>query len=282
MPAITALPIGPSPICADRREAAARRARRARRAVASRREEPQHVLAPSSSCATRASACALKYAALVEAGQVQRRHARPPEQPRATHHTSAATASVAALAMRVARHLRHPLQSSRTRGRAGGRGPRGARRALVPRRHRRLRAAPERVRRPRSRAAPRCRCAATTISRSSARSTAPTSPATPAPRPAGRRTCSAPPQRSVAARPSAARPNARASSSSTAARAIPVWDYVLSEQVALISILETTAPLVLVGHSHVALGDRLGRGGARRGAWRPRGPSSSSGPAAGC
>ena len=39
----------------------------------------------------------------------------------------------------------------------------------------------------------------------------------------------------------------------------PVWDYVLSEQVALISILETTAPLVLVGHSHVALGARLGR-----------------------
>jgi diadenosine tetraphosphatase ApaH/serine/threonine PP2A family protein phosphatase len=34
----------------------------------------------------------------------------------------------------------------------------------------------------------------------------------------------------------------------------PVWDYELSEQVALISILETTAPLVLVGHSHVALG----------------------------
>jgi diadenosine tetraphosphatase ApaH/serine/threonine PP2A family protein phosphatase len=32
-----------------------------------------------------------------------------------------------------------------------------------------------------------------------------------------------------------------------------VWDYVLSEQVALISILETTAPIVLVGHSHVAL-----------------------------
>jgi diadenosine tetraphosphatase ApaH/serine/threonine PP2A family protein phosphatase len=33
----------------------------------------------------------------------------------------------------------------------------------------------------------------------------------------------------------------------------PVWDYVLNEQVALISILETTAPIVLVGHSHVAL-----------------------------
>jgi len=34
----------------------------------------------------------------------------------------------------------------------------------------------------------------------------------------------------------------------------PVWDYVLTEQVALISILETEAPVVLVGHSHVALG----------------------------
>jgi predicted phosphodiesterase len=33
----------------------------------------------------------------------------------------------------------------------------------------------------------------------------------------------------------------------------PVWDYVLTEQVALISIVETSAPLVLVGHSHVAM-----------------------------
>ena len=33
-----------------------------------------------------------------------------------------------------------------------------------------------------------------------------------------------------------------------------VWDYVLTEQVALISLLETEAPIVLVGHSHVALG----------------------------
>ena len=33
----------------------------------------------------------------------------------------------------------------------------------------------------------------------------------------------------------------------------PVWDYVLTEQVGLICILETTAPLILVGHSHVAL-----------------------------
>jgi diadenosine tetraphosphatase ApaH/serine/threonine PP2A family protein phosphatase len=33
----------------------------------------------------------------------------------------------------------------------------------------------------------------------------------------------------------------------------PVWDYVLTEQIALISILETTAPLILVGHSHISL-----------------------------
>jgi diadenosine tetraphosphatase ApaH/serine/threonine PP2A family protein phosphatase len=33
----------------------------------------------------------------------------------------------------------------------------------------------------------------------------------------------------------------------------PVWDYVLNEDVALASLLATTAPLVLVGHSHIAL-----------------------------
>ena len=33
----------------------------------------------------------------------------------------------------------------------------------------------------------------------------------------------------------------------------PIWDYVLSEAAAFDSLLETTAPLVLVGHSHVAL-----------------------------
>ncbi|HEV2591836.1 MAG TPA: metallophosphoesterase family protein [Gaiellaceae bacterium] len=33
----------------------------------------------------------------------------------------------------------------------------------------------------------------------------------------------------------------------------PVWDYVLSEQVALQSLRITQAPIVLVGHSHVAL-----------------------------
>jgi|SRR5581483_508509 len=36
----------------------------------------------------------------------------------------------------------------------------------------------------------------------------------------------------------------------------PVWDYVLSEQVAWWSLRATEAPLVLVGHSHVALGLR--------------------------
>jgi predicted phosphodiesterase len=33
----------------------------------------------------------------------------------------------------------------------------------------------------------------------------------------------------------------------------PVWDYVLGDEAALASFLLTTAPLVLVGHSHVAL-----------------------------
>jgi diadenosine tetraphosphatase ApaH/serine/threonine PP2A family protein phosphatase len=34
----------------------------------------------------------------------------------------------------------------------------------------------------------------------------------------------------------------------------PIWEYVLTEQIALLCLLETEAPLVLVGHSHVALG----------------------------
>ena len=33
----------------------------------------------------------------------------------------------------------------------------------------------------------------------------------------------------------------------------PVWEYVLSEEVALLSLEATTEPLVLVGHTHVAL-----------------------------
>jgi predicted phosphodiesterase len=33
----------------------------------------------------------------------------------------------------------------------------------------------------------------------------------------------------------------------------PVWEYVLSEEVALLSLLATSAQVVLVGHSHVAL-----------------------------
>ncbi|MDP9260355.1 MAG: metallophosphatase family protein [Actinomycetota bacterium] len=50
----------------------------------------------------------------------------------------------------------------------------------------------------------------------------------------------------------------------------PVWDYVLSEQAAELSFLATSAPLVLVGHSHVPLalswgGDRLAGGLAEAG-----------------
>ena len=33
----------------------------------------------------------------------------------------------------------------------------------------------------------------------------------------------------------------------------PVWEYVLSEQIALETMLVTNAPIVLVGHSHIAL-----------------------------
>jgi diadenosine tetraphosphatase ApaH/serine/threonine PP2A family protein phosphatase len=45
----------------------------------------------------------------------------------------------------------------------------------------------------------------------------------------------------------------------------PVWEYVLSEEVALLSLKATTEPLVLVGHTHVALalaleGDRIDGG----------------------
>jgi diadenosine tetraphosphatase ApaH/serine/threonine PP2A family protein phosphatase len=51
----------------------------------------------------------------------------------------------------------------------------------------------------------------------------------------------------------------------------PVWDYVLSEQVAFQSLLLTRSPLVLVGHSHVALalalaGDGVAGGVAAAGA----------------
>jgi predicted phosphodiesterase len=51
----------------------------------------------------------------------------------------------------------------------------------------------------------------------------------------------------------------------------PVWDYVLSEAAAFLSFRLTTAPLVLVGHSHVALAlswrnDALGGGVAPEGA----------------
>jgi predicted phosphodiesterase len=50
----------------------------------------------------------------------------------------------------------------------------------------------------------------------------------------------------------------------------PVWEYVLTEEIALENLLVTTAPIVLVGHSHLALGlswdgDQLDGGLAPRG-----------------
>ena len=49
----------------------------------------------------------------------------------------------------------------------------------------------------------------------------------------------------------------------------PVWDYVLSEDAALASFELTSAPLVLVGHSHVAL--ELSNGRELRGGQAPAG-----------
>lgn len=54
----------------------------------------------------------------------------------------------------------------------------------------------------------------------------------------------------------------------------PVWDYVLSDEVAVASLHLTSAPVVLVGHSHVALalwlvGDRLDGGQAPAGTALP-------------
>ena len=45
----------------------------------------------------------------------------------------------------------------------------------------------------------------------------------------------------------------------------PVWEYVLSDDVALAALEETEAPVVLVGHSHVALAVAQADGGVRGG-----------------
>ena len=75
---------------------------------------------------------------------------------------------------------------------------------------------------------------------------------TPPQRCAGPRTCSSPEARSwlESLLPAGARTGAELFHGSPRD---PVWDYVLSEEVARFSLLETEAPIVLVGHSHVAL-----------------------------
>jgi diadenosine tetraphosphatase ApaH/serine/threonine PP2A family protein phosphatase len=50
----------------------------------------------------------------------------------------------------------------------------------------------------------------------------------------------------------------------------PVWEYVLSEEVALLALEATSAPLVLVGHTHVALA-LAGGGGRIQGGLAPGG-----------
>ena len=51
----------------------------------------------------------------------------------------------------------------------------------------------------------------------------------------------------------------------------PIWEYVLSEEAALATFALTTAPLVLVGHSHVALALVLEEGHALEGGLAPAG-----------
>jgi len=45
----------------------------------------------------------------------------------------------------------------------------------------------------------------------------------------------------------------------------PIWEYVLTDEAATATLLLTTAPVVLVGHSHVALGVTLGEAGVEGG-----------------
>jgi diadenosine tetraphosphatase ApaH/serine/threonine PP2A family protein phosphatase len=51
----------------------------------------------------------------------------------------------------------------------------------------------------------------------------------------------------------------------------PIWDYVLTDEAALATLLLTTAPLVLVGHSHVALAVELRDEGLLSGGLAPGG-----------
>ena len=153
MPAITALPIAAEPDLPDRpRQPPDEHHERDERR--GRREEPQDVLTRRVAARPRERMRA-EVAVLVEAGQVQRRHTRPPEQPRC-HRTTRALRRLAwhALPMRVAVisdiHSNLPALEAVL----ADVDRRGTRRALVPRRRRRLRAAAERMRRPRRASGP--------------------------------------------------------------------------------------------------------------------------------
>ena len=152
-------------------------------------------------------------------------------------------------------------EPARARGRAGGDRRGRLRRDLVPRRPRRLRAEAERVRGAAAGARrdlpgrqPRPRRARQDPDRRR-------SPARPRPRPAGRRRCSTTTARAFldTLEPQAVAPGAELFHGSPRD---PVWDYVLSDESgARARSRLTEAPLVLVGHSHVALeisdGDEL-------------------------
>ena len=126
--------------------------------------------------------------------------------------------------------LRHPREPPRARSRARRDRCRRRRRDLVPRRHRRLRPAPERVLRARAQRGRRSASAATTTSRCAARSTWPSSAATPEPRPPGRASV----LDAERARASSHRCGPRARRDGVAlfhgSARDPVWEYVLSDE----------------------------------------------------
>ena len=128
----------------------------------------------------------------------------------------------------------------------------GVRRDLVPRRRRRLRAAAERVHRARAGAGGPLPRRQPRSGRAREDPDDPVRRTTPASRPAGpRASWRTTPARSWRhSQPLATRPGVELFHASPRD---PVWDYVLSEDAARESFAATTEPLVLVGHSHVAL-----------------------------
>ena len=179
------------------------------------------------------------------------------------------------------RHLRRPRELSRPRSGVRRDRPRAAGRDLVPRRPRRLRARSRTGAAPRLPGAPRSRSAATTISPCSARSRSRRSRRTP-PRPrAGRRGARRRRAQPISAGLAPVAATQGRASSTTQARATRSGTTCSREEAVFDSLALTTAPLVLVGHTHLPLA-LTQRGNSITGGLAPAGPRSSSETAAGC